>query len=512
MNTHTYGDASGLANQGTLDKALTPAGRDWLTFALDPFHDTPTRIAGLPDADTSSTVVQLLKKTLSISAPPGTVGNWSFNCFTSNLMYKAQMAAAQRIKGNFNQTQVIDVVGVPSIANAHCVGDINEVPADNPDTDVGTINVWSWADDRGTIQKPFFPNGLAGQRFTKPARTQYLDCQPNTLQNAASKTRVIGMGFELHNTTAELYKQGTLTISRAPSNSRTTSIRAFRDVDGNLLNPRMLSNTIYPKWNTMYNPGLTRKHVAPPQSLEDALSYVGSIQHEAAEGAYVTCTMNTDECRLQYGSVMNHEIGGCQLYADPDAPVTPETCYATDPDLWYFPQFTTYYNTAAYNSEHPFAVSSVMATGLSPQTTFTLEFKVLVEIAPHLNDPVYGPLAWSATPSADWDKRALALYQAAATVLPVGVKVSENADGDFWNTVRGIVRDVAPFVTEGISMLLPGFAGKAVTGVVNAVGSRLLQDAPTATARSTLQKQNRLKKSAPLKQPKKAVKAPKKRK
>jgi len=479
MNTHTFGE-TGLSHQGTLDKGLTEAGSNWLTFALDPFHDTPTRIAGLPDADNSSTVVQLLKKTLSISAPAGTVGNWSFSCFNTNLMYKTAMAAAARIKGGFTQVQVVDVAGTPTVTSGACSGDVNEVAYDTPSCDVGTLNVWSWTDDRGTIQKPFFPNGYPGQRFTVPAKTQYLDCQPNTLQEAASKTRVIGMGFELHNTTAELYKQGTLTISRAPSNSRDSSIRAYKDIDPNLAAAKIVETSISPTLNTLYMDGTTRKHVGPPQSLEDALSYVGSIQHEAAEGAYVACVLDTDACKLEYGSVRNHDIGGCQLYVDPSVLPVPETSYVTCPDLFYHTRRTCFYNKAKYNAECPFQVSTIMATGLSPQTTFTLEFKVLVEIAPHLNDPVYGPLAWSASPSAAWDKRALALYQASASILPVGVKVSENADGDFWEIVRGIVSDVAPIISEGASYLLPGFAGKFLSGAATAVGRRLMPPPPAS--------------------------------
>ena len=36
---------------------ITEDGKEWLTLALDPFHDYNKQVAGYPDADASHTVV-----------------------------------------------------------------------------------------------------------------------------------------------------------------------------------------------------------------------------------------------------------------------------------------------------------------------------------------------------------------------------------------------------------------------------------------------------------------------
>jgi hypothetical protein len=60
---------------------LTQDGRNWLIAACDPFHDTDLALSGYPDVTSASTVVQLVKKQIVISAPGSlTAGaNWDVN-------------------------------------------------------------------------------------------------------------------------------------------------------------------------------------------------------------------------------------------------------------------------------------------------------------------------------------------------------------------------------------------------------------------------------------------------
>jgi len=69
--------------QAILEKNLSADGRDWLTLAVDPFHDLLHPIAGYPDADSSHTVVSCYQYSLDISKPPAAAGNWDLHIMTN---------------------------------------------------------------------------------------------------------------------------------------------------------------------------------------------------------------------------------------------------------------------------------------------------------------------------------------------------------------------------------------------------------------------------------------------
>lgn len=432
----------------------------------------------------------MIKKTIQVSAPPGTVGNWSFMTFTSNLMAREDFMPASRMKSNLNQR----LSAPPSSVVNKVIGvDVNysDSTMGGQILGVGTLNTWAWSDDRGSQSKPFFPAGNSnGLAWVPPTQTYTLDCNPNAGgPEAASKVRVIAMGFELHNTTAEIYKQGTITISRAPADTRDSTIPGFVASVGTPPAQRIVgytNPTVNNVLNSQFEYRWGRKMVAPPLTLSDALAYVGTIQHEAAEGAYVNCAMDTSKCALQYGYVAPREIGSCQQYVDAENTSGISTGLISSPSWFDATSRHAYAQPVAYNNEHPFHQSTVMVTGLSKESTFTLEFKVMVEVSPHLADPVYGPLAWSCSPSAPHDPHALAIYQAAIPRMPVGVKVADNASGGFWNFIKNTISDLAPLVGGIIAGPAGSIIGTLGTGIAKMIKGRSKAAAAAVSAHSTL--------------------------
>lgn len=422
------------------------------------------RVEGLPDQDTSATVCQIIKKTVQISAPSGTTGNWSAHVFTSNLVNTMRMYQGARTKGNVVQQAFIaggtQVLGpqLNEIVQAQYNSDANMVPIE-----VGPINILTSSTD--SMGAYAFPNGTTDVQQTWYASPLPLDVQPG-VTGSASKLRVIGMGFELRNTTADLYKQGTFTVSRVPASNRLTVTPCLVNTqDSAVYSDDILASPNTGIWNCVPKT-CGKSYVAPPSSISDALAYVGTKQWEAKDGAYVVCTMDPTECPLKYGETVARQIGSAQSFV-PAAQLgvtytkRPLNVWATKDGDWNktFDNVTSI--TPEYNNDHPFNVSSVIMTGLSKETTFTLEAKFLVEIAPHRSDPVYGPLAYSCSPSAPHDAACLALYQSIARSMPPGVTVDMNGSGGFWDWIRGAAKTMLPV----ISGLLPGPLGAAVGAI-----------------------------------------------
>lgn len=86
----------------------------------------------------------------------------------------------------------------------------------------------------------------------------------------------------------------------------------------------------------------------------------------------------------------------------------------------------------------PFNTSGAYFTGLSPETTLQLNFKLIVEVAPGPNDQ----LATLATSSPEFDPPALELYSRVCSRLPPGVPQDENPAGEFFKSVLGTLGDI----------------------------------------------------------------------
>jgi hypothetical protein len=118
----------------------------------------------------------------------------------------------------------------------------------------------------------------------------------------------------------------------------------------------------------------------------------------------------------------------------------------------------------------PFNTAGVFFTGLSNSTTLRLKMKVYVESAPGFLDTSLSVLA---TPSAPYDAKALELYSWALGVLPAAVHVSENAMGDWWKRVLGVLGSAAPQVGKFFGPL-----GEMAGGAAHDIISSITADDP----------------------------------
>jgi len=410
---------------------LSSYGRSWVTAALDPFHDRAIDCCGLPDGESGASIVQCVKQQMVLNNTSGS--NWDCNIIqwpwfdiapmtnygngsatngflTANVPYPApygttSQAFSQAISGNSSgivMNTAIYAGGLQAISNA----------SGSP---CGITNIQATTYGAGLLNLPeIYQNG---------------------------PYRIIGAGFEVNNTTAELNLQGSVTVytSPVPDFECASTIRVFGNGStGNDLNGHQQANFM----------------IQPPDTVARAQILPGSRTWEAKYGSY--------------------QVG---RFTSLDIPI--------NEDSWVQPFVETYRtgsSIAGYGSQGmttapggntifgwtnhtwtKFDVSGAYYTGLSPSTTLTVTWNVFVERFPTYNQ---GELITLAKISPGLDDNALKFYSHALRSLPVGVKVSENGLGTWFKEAVQGARD---YIAPALSMM-PGI-GPALGGLLKAGGA-----------------------------------------
>jgi len=412
---------------------LTEDGARSLTLALDPFHDTNVFPIGLPDTRTDPSVVQVVKKTFSLAAPAGLPSTSTWDCHIVSLpesqdwnynnsgngtnSVTAQVGALQPFGEVFPSTPWYDVYSTFPIAPMLAIS-VNTGASTFPDV----ISVY-------------------------PTSRSIVDVNYNDYY--FGQRRIISSAFEVHNTTADLYKQGTVTVYRLP---QTLEYGSSMCLDWATANDTFPAGGIVP-----LAPTITSR--LPPSSPAAALLLPDSKQWEAAYGAYCVDTFDHDRNVPDVSTNVNRLFvlgdfpGGTGepslFYSDTALPCV---FGCVSPVLAGVPTSAIKtYGAPCFKPIHR-NTSGAYFSGLSPQTTLTLTVHLIIETFP--TQP--SPLVTLARPTPDYDPMFFKLYKEAARLLPPGVMVAENASGDFWDTCLGIIGDIAPAIGNVIP--IPGMS------------------------------------------------------
>jgi len=383
-------------------KQLTKDGKEWLTLALDPFHDWNVPIAGYPDADCSNTVVQCFQYQADLVSP-----NAAWDCHI-------------RVNQYVNSSTEYQSLGSANAAT-QWTGSTSSSPA-------GILQITTC--DSG---QPLAPSGAALWAPTNGTHS-VLGTYSDLL---FSNSRIIGLGFEVINTSAEIYKQGSLTAYKMPQTIGKTAV-AVTNAAGTA------TGVIHP---------YTLRF--PPSTVALASMLHGTVTWEAAKGAYVVCTQSTTNNDL---SPVTYEPS----MRSADGTVTAAT-YQDICNLAFAPvaiPCNVYKTTAA--KVYPFNTHGVMVTGLNTNSTLRVRLRVYVERAPGPGNAADTALIPLATPSAGYDAAAIKVYSEVAARMPVAVPVDFNSFGDWWKIISGIAKTVA----VPIGALVGGPTGAALGGVV----------------------------------------------
>jgi len=359
--------------------ACSPDGLEWLTLALDPFHDYQRPVAGYPDTDNSHTIVSCQQSTVEISHPPFAVGNWDCHVYTQP----------------FTQTLRYMVAG-------HVQNGDQDVYAWTAGTQIPPGIVGILSEDAGNS---VFPNSTDVYAPIHGDSHNIISPEFNT-----PNARVIGWGVEVTNTTAELNKQGTVTVYRMPQN--VSKGLACIATQANLNGVTEIAKMKF-----------------LPSNASAALKLGGAQQWAAKDGVYMVVTQSSVDNPLVSPTGINpvycdNNTNGSTVYYTEPITVSPGGVPVAQPALNF--------NSSVVGKVLPYNSSGAIFSGLSNSSTLRIRTKVYIERAPTIAEQSLSVLA---SPSAPYDSVALRAYSDALSMLPPGVPVGFNAAGDWWKMV-----------------------------------------------------------------------------
>jgi len=415
----------------------------WLITTLDPFHDNPETLAGPPDGVTGNQICQLVKQSMTITCPTGiTTGTWDVNivdwpwvnahpvtttgCVGPGFAYSGH-SGVQPTGSSFFQA-------FPSTGN----------------TPLGGLQAFSGP--TGACLSPYMTFANLG------SNTYAINSLTMSSTYTNGDHRVYSKGFEVHNTTAQLYRGGSLTCYRTPVPHTEDAVACQTYLYGGGP-PATITDKVVHK--TLIIDG-------PPGTPASALLLPQSKQWGAEEGAYVVSALHDPQI-----GVYAQEAMGVFLY---DSTSINNTVTPTPTPLQFGSAAGTVtglpYNGAGTTvSPLPigeFDISGCYFTGLTPQTTLVINWNVYVQRFPTNSDL---NLVVLANPSCEREEAALAFYSHAVGSLPVGVPVKENGFGDWFKDVVSTASDYIAPVLSAIPHPAAQGIGMAIKGV-DAVANR----------------------------------------
>lgn len=490
-------------------KQITPSGCDWLKFALDPFHDLQlNEMRGYPDVQTEPTVIVKVRQAAEISAPKGLStafpkSNWDCHIALSpidwakpnGLLQNTSTATTQGYNAacRFNP-QGWDPTGaspngagwISNIGGAS-VPNIPYMPVTGRLDGLVINSVPAGAVDGGdlTFTPGHMPKEAGGGYATNNiVLDNYLDFGETDL----GVYRVVSSGFEVVNTTAQIYKQGAVTVYEYGHSYETSQAHMQFDLIGSDTTVESMATNVFR---------------LPPNTIAEAKIMPGSHTWPAQDGCYCTAKFLSDNpfqsaTQRNYILQQNNEVGdklsGFQSGQQPD--VGSFCSPGLIGNAW--PACKSAYGTVlgpgfkATPSTHFSRMSTAGAyfTGLSPETTLFVTWRVVLERLPAANKPTFLALA---QPSATFDPNALALYNLIANHLPPGCPQGWNDLGKWFEMIATAARRVIPaaFPVVAAAQMMLNTLGRPqaanMLGMANSAAQQMVKSANQSAAAKKIQ-------------------------
>lgn len=380
-------------------RAITEDGMRFLAQSVDPFHDEDFPPTGYPDVSTDKSIVACIEKTVSIAAPATiTTGTW--DCHITSLPLMSGYSTSTN--GGTAPTLCSHAEG--SLTAAH--------PA---------VTAWTSANIPGTVPD-LGPLMIATAQTGSntyaavnnfPGPTSF-GCLDPGFAYSVGNSRLVSMGFEVANTTSDLYKQGAVAYYRMPQTIQETSIIALTTGTTGPVVPVRLCRM-------------------PPVNLAEAMLLSGTVMREAADGAYVPVTLS--ESNIPFKTGANKFYG--MRYQDSELGAVVDNSNSSYNVLTGAFSVDTRYEEAQVDT------CGAYFTGLSLQTTLQVTVRFYVEKIPAPYDTQVVVLT---RPAATYDPVALELYKRVLVSLPPGTRLSDNASGDWWRAILKVLSAAAPVI------------------------------------------------------------------
>jgi hypothetical protein len=353
---------------------ISPQGKAWLDKALDPFKDilSETTVSGFPDMYSGLSVIQEFNFVLEVKAPG--VAAWDAHiCFDG-----FENSDSVRLTTNIgNGFLTANGQGVAVIPYGGC--NIRTV-------DSGALM------DMATVKSILAP--------------------PNT-SYTGGKGRVIAKAFEVHDSSAEIVKQGAVILWKD-----TMSNPVFEKKSMNFISTPAISTA-----GAVVSSYSIQSRRPLPLTPVQALAFPNSVEYDAKDGAYVVAPMVDVELPPQSIETTEKTI---PFIAENGLFVPPLSIAATTGIV-----FTTGSNCVKGSHGN----CGAYFIGLNKDGVLTVNVKYVVEFFPETTSS----LLTMARPSCSYDPKALALYSASMRHLPPGTRVKNNPAGEWIKFVANVL-------------------------------------------------------------------------
>jgi len=476
------------------ERLITPEACDWVKTALDPFHDMQIEnLRGYPDVATEPTVVIKIRQAVSVSKPVGLADgeNWDCHIVLSPIDYSPGCAD----QGNAASPQPCAAYPNGSGCHMGTGADHQAGSLVNSKYGAGTppvarmdglvINSVPSSDQDGanmTYTPGHMPrDSTGGYQCQGVHLDDYLDFEETDL----GVYRVIYSGFEVVNTTAQIAKQGAVTVYEyGNSYEVAASVPRTMNTAGAVVNPIGMCNP-------------TTYFRMPPNTLAEAKIMPGAHSWAAQDGCYNTAKFQTDNpfqsltkrnwVMCQNDASRNNSASGYIQAEDPFSTDNSLRCgsLASDRGLTEFTANDPPTTSLQSGSTHFSRMNTTGAyfTGLSSSTTLFVTWRVGLERLPAANKPTFLALA---QPSATFDPNALVLYNMVANILPPGCPQGYNDAGTWFRWISEAAKKSIPAVYPVVrtaSMLATAMGRPVLAKTLGVAGAMMKPAAEDIAAR-----------------------------
>jgi hypothetical protein len=444
---------------------LTQAGIDALECIVDPFHDKEIWCDGYPDGAASRTVTEVVRRQITITAPDGLTDGQKWDCHICSTPVCA--------------TTHFDVWD----STQNCLISAYDIGAD---TKIGLITAVAtlsgsptWPDgytgtEPGAGGVPLEYSTLSLTENIVPA-APVLQGYETTTKFLKDRSRLIGGGFEVHNTTPALTAGGSVTGYTQNSATEDSTLWMY---PGNYQDAVGTPVDVYHQNGNVMMLSRTPTVRSPPATLDQAALIPNAVTWNAKKGSYSVLVPDSEES-LKFKSPVPMNVAFLSTESSAgeyqDDATTAKLVGWSGYNIWGRDPGMPHENghlAADANQTNGFLNSGVYYAGLDQASTLTIVARFIIERAPSPNSELVSIAR--PTPSPDpclWPILKLTLAQ-----LPPACPVDENFLGKYVKKAADVVGEILEHPSASAAMEIAGQYGgpKVQAGVATA---RMLKDA-----------------------------------
>lgn len=443
------------------ERLITNEGCDWLKSALDPFHDFQLdNLKGYPDISTEPTVIVQVRQSKTIAAPTGLAEGETWDChFALSPVDFCQ-------PGSTATSNIRGIRALPGLGDYAGTMSYPDVTVDNVCSRMDGLLINSVPSDGTDGSNMTFTPGHcleSGTSTRHELQGIHLDDFVDFNQTDLGVYRLVYSGFEVVNTTAQIAKQGSVTVYEYGNSYEVAAKRQGPQLDSSP--------------NTWFR--------SPPNTLAEAKIMPGAHTWAAQDGCYNTAKFQSDN-PFQSATLRNFSFSQNNDSNRENSGYLLSTDSATDHNFGSFASSDggdgSSINTATTHFSR-MNTTGAYFTGLSSSTSLFVTWRVGIERLPSANRPMFLALA---QPSAAYDPQALVLYNLVANALPPGCPQGYNDAGKWFSWIAAKAKASIPTVYPIVrtAAMIAGQLGRPVLGgALQALATSLKPHAEDTAAR-----------------------------